>query len=128
MRINRMAATIVQFYLSLRNSIKVYHWNTRSFPRHKATDALVEKLDTHTDSFIEIYIGRHGRQDLATKPITLDVPPLNEKAVIKYLEAARVWLSDKLPTLLHKKDTDLLNIRDEILGEINQTLYLFTLQ
>jgi len=122
-----MAATIVQFYLSLRNSIKVYHWNTRSFPRHKATDDLVAKLDSLTDSFVEIYIGRHGRQDLS-KPMTLDIPPLNEKAVIKYLEAARIWLSDKLPTLLHKHDTDLLNIRDEILGEINQALYLFTLQ
>ena len=127
MRTCRMAATIVQFYLSLRNSIKVYHWNTHSNPRHKATDALIEKLDALTDSFMEIYIGRHGRQDLSAKPMTLDIPPLNEKAVIKYLEAARVWLSDKLPTLLHKKDTDLLNIRDEILGEINQALYLFTL-
>jgi hypothetical protein len=34
-----------------------------------------------------------------------------------------------LPTMLDaKKDTDLLNIRDEILASVNQTKYLLTLK
>lgn len=122
-----MSATIVQFYLSLRNALKVYHWNTTSYPRHKASDAFVENMDKLIDSFVEIYIGRHGRYTPA-KSMTLELPVLNEKAVTKYLAEARTWLSDKLPSMLDKKDTDLLNIRDEMLGEINQALYLFTLQ
>jgi hypothetical protein len=122
-----MSATIVQFYLSLRNAVKIYHWITKSYPRHKATDAFVENMDKLIDRFVEVYIGRHGRKDLS-KIMTLELPILNESAVTKYLAEARAWLSDKLPSLLDKKDTDLINIRDEMLAEINQALYLFTLQ
>ena len=122
-----MSATIVQFYLSLRNAVKIYHWITKSYPRHKATDDFVENMDKLIDRFVEVYIGRHGRKDLS-KTMTLELPILNESAVTKYLAEARTWLSDKLPHMLDKKDTDLINIRDEMLAEINQALYLFTLQ
>jgi hypothetical protein len=37
------------------------------------------------------------------------------------------WLESKLPRMLKKTDTDLLNIRDEILADLNQIKYLFTL-
>jgi len=34
-----------------------------------------------------------------------------------------------MPTMLNaKNDTDLLNIRDEMLGSVNQTKYLLTLK
>jgi len=36
------------------------------------------------------------------------------------------YLQDKLPENLDKKDTDLINIRDEMMGLLNNTLYLFT--
>jgi len=36
-------------------------------------------------------------------------------------------MTTKLPSLLKPTDTDLLNIRDEIIADLNQTLYLFTL-
>ena len=39
------------------------------------------------------------------------------------------YLINELPTMLDtKKDTDLLNIRDEILSSVNQTKYLLTLK
>jgi hypothetical protein len=107
--------------------VKIYHWITKSYPRHKATDDFVENMDELIDRFVEVYIGRHGRKDLS-KTMTLELPILNESAVTKYLAEARTWLSDKLPHMLDKKDTDLINIRDEMLAEINQALYLFTLQ
>ena len=37
------------------------------------------------------------------------------------------WIENDLPTFIRKDETDLINIRDEILGDINKTLYLFTL-
>lgn len=123
-----MSASIIQFYVTLRNGVKVYHWNTKSYPRHKATDQFVENIDKLTDSFVEIYIGRYGREAALGKEMVITLPGFTEKSIIKFFEEARVWLSDKLPKMLSEKDTDLLNIRDEILGEINQTLYLFTLK
>lgn len=123
-----MSAAIIQFYVTLRNAVKVYHWNTKSYPRHKATDQFVENIDKLTDSFVEIYIGRYGREAALGKEMVITLPGFTEKSIIKFFEEARVWLSDKVPKLISEKDTDLLNIRDEILGEINQTLYLFTLK
>jgi len=41
-----------------------------------------------------------------------------------YIQFLQVELCKKLS----KNDTDLVNIRDEMLGELNQLMYLFTLQ
>ncbi len=123
-----MASKVVQFYLTLRNAIKIYHWNTLSYPRHKATDTFVEEFDKLTDSFVEIYIGRYGRDVALGKAMELSLPGLSESKAEEFLDQARVWLSDRLPKLLKPSDTDLLNLRDEMLGLVNQTLYLFTLK
>ena len=123
-----MSSKVVQFYLTLRNAIKIYHWNTTSYPRHKATDEFVQKLDSLTDSFVEIYIGRYGRDVALGKAMELSLPGLSDAKAEAFLDEARVWLSDKLPKLLKSTDTDLLNLRDELLALVNQTLYLFTLK
>ena len=123
-----MASKVVQFYLTLRNAIKIYHWNTLSYPRHKATDTFVADFDRLTDSFVEIYIGRYGRDAALGKAMELSLPGLSESKAEEFLDEARTWLSDRLPKLLKPSDTDLLNLRDEMLGLVNQTLYLFTLK
>jgi len=122
-----MSETIVQFYLILRNATKVYHWNTKSYPRHKASDQFVENMDKLIDRFVEVYIGRYGRDKMLSKDMNLKLPGFTEKTIIAFFEEARIWLATVLPGLLKSQDTDLINIRDEMLGEINQLLYLFTL-
>ena len=122
-----MSAEVIHFFLQLRNTIKLYHWLTLSYPRHKATDQLVEDLDKNSDSFVEVYIGRYGREAKSRKDMNLKLPNLNEKDVVEYLKEARDWLTTDLPNLLKKEDTELLNLRDEVISNINQCLYLFTL-
>ena len=56
---------------------------------------------------------------------------VDDKNIDKVLKNLAKWLSFKLPTLLDMKNYDnseLLNIRDEILSQTNQTLYLFSLE
>ena len=52
-----------------------------------------------------------------------------DNSIVKLLQNFKVWLSNTLPKLLNPSvsNTDLLNIRDDILGEVNKTLYLFSL-
>jgi hypothetical protein len=38
-----------------------------------------------------------------------------------------LFLKKEVPKQLKQHDTDLLNIRDELLSSLNKTLYLFTL-
>ena len=49
-----MSAEILHVLLILRNQVKLYHWQTMSFGRHKATDDLVTSLDANIDKFNQI--------------------------------------------------------------------------
>ena len=55
------------------------------------------------------------------------VKNLSEKQMVKYVKGIIQYLVEDLPKGLKKTDTDLINIRDEMLAEMNQLLYLFTL-
>ena len=122
-----MSGEIVNLMLTLRNQVKIYHWETKNFARHKATDELVDKLDDNIDKFVEVYIGKYGRPNLGGRTSRIMIRNFNDRDAPILLKQAIDWLTSKLPTLLNAKDTDLLNIRDEILSDLNQTLYLFTL-
>ena len=125
-----MSLATIQFFMSLRNAMKIYHWHTKSYARHVASDSFVTKVDALIDRFVEVYMGRYERDPKLISKKTMEVtfPVLNDKKVLNYLQDAIKWLEDELPKGLNKKDTDLFTIRDEILLEINQALYLFTIQ
>jgi hypothetical protein len=115
---------IVSTFFNMREQIKLYHWQTRSFSEHKATDDLIAKLDTNIDTFVEVYMGRYGRPVVRK---TLPVKNLTVTGIRGFITKSGVWLSTKLPGMVKKTDSDLLNIRDEILADLNQIKYLFTL-
>lgn len=115
---------LIHFFLQLRNQIKLYHWQTREYSRHMATDKTVDSLDKLIDQFVEIYIGKYGRP--ASISGTISFVNLTEANAEKFVRSSIKYLQ-KLP-LSSTADTDLLNIRDEITGDLNQLLYLFTLK
>jgi DNA-binding ferritin-like protein len=122
-----MSGEILHVLLILRNQVKLYHWQTMSFSRHKATDDLVTSLDTNIDKFTESYMGRYGRPKMTASTGKIQIYDVNDKRAPQLMKEAIQWLTKSLPKLLSKDDTDLLNIRDEILGDIQQARYLFTL-
>ena len=113
---------IVNFFFNLQFTMKLYHWNTTSYARHKASDNFIEKFLEITDRFVEVYIGRYRVKPLFNN-INTDIAIINDDGIIYLLNKSRDYL-EKLNELI--KDSELLNIRDELLAEINQTLYLFT--
>jgi hypothetical protein len=117
--------SIVTEMLTIRNQIKVYHWQTKSFSRHTATDGLTAKLDELIDTFVETYMGKYGRPKVSG---AIKVSNFSEGAAKSFVAQKRRYLEVELPRKIKPTDTDLLNIRDEILGELNKVLYLFTLQ
>jgi hypothetical protein len=79
------------------------------------------------DQFIEVYIGKYGRSKI--EEFDIKVINLSDKSIIEFLNMAIQKLTVNLPDKINlTMDTDLLNIRDEIIGTINRTLYLFTLE
>jgi hypothetical protein len=122
-----MSAEIIQVLLMLRNQVKIYHWQTHSFARHTASDGLTAQLDTLIDTFVEVYMGKYGRPHITAKYSTIKLHDTHDKTAGRVIEEGIKWMDKDLPKLLKKEDTDLLNIRDEIVAELNKVRYLFTL-
>ena len=120
-----MSADHIHFFLQLRNQIKLYHWQTRIYARHIATDQIIDKLDKNIDSFVEIYIGKYGRPRLAGANASLALQNMTEAGASRLIKAGIKYLA-KI-ALRAGADSDLLNLRDEMVGDLNQLLYLFTL-
>jgi len=122
-----MSATDVNFFFYMREQLKIYHWQTHSYPRHKATDDLLGALDTTIDTYVETYMGKYGRPKMTTATNTIRVQNMNEKTAGRFIHSCIAYLQGPLVKRLKPGDTDLINLRDEMLGELNKILYLFTL-
>ena len=121
-----MSAEMIHLMMTLRNQVKLYHWQTMKYPRHIATDELVGKLDTNIDQFVEVYVGKYGRPKLSGRTSAIRLLNHSDKEATRFIQDAISWMNSELPKKLKKTDTDLLNIRDTIVADLNQTLYLFT--
>ena len=123
----KIKSELVQHFLEMLIVIKVYHWKTYSYAEHKATDELYERLNENIDKFVEVMLGKtESRLDMKGKKIEF-TDPSTKKALKNIVYNYKILLADKMNKYIDiEKDTDLLNIRDEILGNINQFLYLIT--
>ena len=115
---------IVTHLLTIRNQIKLYHWQTKEFARHKATDDLTAALDLNIDAFVESYMGRYGRPMVKG---SIKLHNFSEAAAKAFVAKETKYLEKELPKKIGKGDTDLLNMRDTILGDLTKVSYLFTL-
>ena len=119
--------TVVFFEILLM--VKLFHWKTYSYATHKATDELYGSLNEHMDKFIEVLLGKTGtRINLVNKKSIslIDLSSLDQlKAKVDSFKKYLVSLTNNR-ALSSMNDTDLLNIRDEILGDLNKFLYLLT--
>lgn len=119
---------IVTKFLTYQNQIKILHWQTTSYSEHKTLDGLFGDLGEHIDEFVETFMGKYGRV-VAQTNFNLTLQNYSALTPMDLMNQMAAYLIDELPTMLDaKKDTDLLNIRDEILGSVNQAKYLLTLK
>lgn len=119
-------ATLVSTFLSILNVVKLYHWKTQSYSQHKATDGLYDKLNEHIDSFVEVMLGKDQSRIQFTNTHIPVMDYSNTEDFQKCIQRHRVFLTDLTYTFDPVQDSDLLNIRDEILGDLNQFLYLMS--
>ena len=124
---NAQNSRIVKTFFEILHTIKLYHWKTTSYPQHKATDELHEKLAGQTDRFIEVLLGKtSSRIDMLEHKLTLY--DFDNKQDFKHkLFEFRQFLVDLRQIFPSKKDADLITIRDEMLESVNQFLYMLTL-
>ena len=117
--------------LTLQNQMRVFHWQTQykigSFAQHTAFGTAYETLDPLIDDFIEIYQGKNGAIMASGGTFNITLHNLSDNAE-DFVDEYITYLVKHVPQALEDVDTDLLNIRDEMLGILNQTKYRLKLR
>ncbi len=111
---------LIQFQQQLR----IFHWQTESYAQHKAFGKIYESLDGLVDSFVETYMGKFGRAK-PTLTYHIELKSLNGNVVNDVIDGFIGYLDGMSNENL---STDLLNIRDSILGEVHTLKYLLSLK
>ena len=114
---NGVVATLTE----MLHAIKLHHWRTHDYSVHKATDNLHEALSEQVDSFVEKLLGsKQTRSNLTSLRMkAYNTLPALKRRVEYYKRYLR-----GMPASL---GSDLLNIRDELLGSLNQFSYMLSL-
>jgi len=120
---------IVIMFLQMLNTVKLYHWKTYSHSQHKATDELYTNLNSNIDTFVETMLGKTGGRVNLVKQKTLPLLAIEnindfKKEITQYKNFLINMSKDS--ELNTSSNSDLMNIRDEILGNLNQFTYLLT--
>jgi len=113
--------------LTILNQLKVYHWQTTSYAQHKALGKAYDALNDLIDQYIEVYMGKYGRIEAKGGSTTVDLFNTDQLPVDGFVNNAIEYLVNlEIPD--QNADTDLMNIRDEMLAELNKLKYLLTLE
>jgi len=112
--------------MQMQNQYKILHWQTISFSQHKSFDEIVSSLSGHIDEFIETYMGKYGRV-IAAGTFNITLANYKDTDFIALTDSYINFMINLSNMLDTSKDSDLLNIRDEILASLNQLKYLLTL-
>jgi len=121
-----MEQDLISFFLQTQSQLKVLHWQTTSYARHMAYGRIYDNIQSPIDSFIEIYQGKYKRIKVDTG---IKLTNINEENSNQFVDSVISVLTNDLPSILdNKNDSDLLNIKDEILAEFNILKYLLSLK
>jgi hypothetical protein len=110
----------------VQNQFRIYHWQTKSYAHHKSFGKIYEILDEAIDKLLETYFGKYGRA-YATENFNITLNNLVDGSGVTLANQTIDFLMGEFPKSIKSTDTDLLNIRDEIVGDLNRLKYLLTL-
>ena len=104
--------------------VKLHHWNTKSYSQHKATDELYERMNEKMDRFAEVYMGKDRKRVISWNKHMHRMYGDFENNMHTFRE----FLINLDRCLDPTRDSDLLSIRDDLLADVNQFLYLYALR
>lgn len=116
----------IKICMSLEIYTRMHHWNTTNYALHRATDKFIDILIEIMDKFVEVYIGLYNVRP-SFNQIRVDNCCLTDIDDKKYIEILSSYVELIRGLTLDITKNELLNIRDELLSEMNKTKYLLSL-
>ena len=122
-----MKEEIILKLVQIQNQFRFLHWQTFGDAKHRAYGAIYDNLGDLMDMFAEVMMGKYGRPEFESEFSIMfqDIKVIN---IQNFLDGITEFLVDMTDQLDSRYDTDLLNLRDEMLAEINKLKYLLTLK
>jgi hypothetical protein len=122
-----MKEELILKLVQIQNQFRFLHWQTFSYSKHKAYNKIYNNLGDLIDTFTETMMGKYGRPEFDSE-FSLMFQDISSLTIQNFMDGITEFLVNMTNELDSLTDTDLLNVRDEILGEINRLKYLLTLK
>jgi len=117
--LNKVAMNLLNHQIVM----KLFHFQTELYGAHKASDGYLEKFANTMDKFLEIAQGIYGR--LTIKKFKLEGSSHTDDNIMKHIEGIIALLRTGIDDVLDNY-TDLINVRDELVGDAEQLKYLLS--
>ena len=106
---------------------KFLHWQTFGDAKHRLYGEIYDGLGDLIDEFTETMMGKYGRVEFDPE-FSIMFQDIKSLSVQNFMDGITEFLVGMTDLLDSRYDTDLLNIRDEMLGLINKSKFLITLK
>jgi len=117
---------IIHAVLEINAQLKLFHWQTFSYAQHKALDKIGKSLSNTFDKLVETLLGRY--RNFEYRPLSIQLEPYsNENLIVKIEQYIKLFVQNEC-AIINKQDSDVQNIIEEILADLNQLKYLLTLE
>ena len=117
--LNRLCMNLLNHQIVM----KLYHFQTKIYGAHKASDAYISKYADTLDRFLEVAQGIYGKVTL--KKYSLAGSSHTDDNIIKHINGMISYWRTKINDVLDNY-TDLINIRDELVADAEQLKYLLS--
>ena len=122
-----MQVEIIENMMKMQQQVKMLHWQTTSYSQPQAFGGIYDELNDLIDKFVEVCMGKHGRPRLTDGVMNIEIIDIDELSIDDYVNSCVDFLIS-LNDVYETTDSDLLNIRDEMMAEFNKLKYLLTLK
>ena len=122
-----MKEEIILKLVQIQNQFRFLHWQTMGDSKHRAYGDIYDSLGENMDKFAESMMGKYGRPEFDSE-FSIMFQDISTLSVQNFMDGITEFLVGMVDQLDSRYDTDLLNIKDEMLGDINKLKYLLTLK
>lgn len=122
-----MREDVILKLVQIQNQFRFLHWQTTADAKHRAYGDIYDTLGGLLDDFAEACMGKHGRFEFGEEfsIVFQDITVLNLQ---NFIDSITEFLISFNEIYDREMDSDLLNLRDEMLLKVNKLKYLLTLK
>jgi len=120
---------MVNRILYVQAQTKLLHWQTFSVNQHKNLDKFHKDFLALSDQLVEVVAGKYGRPKLSGDECCINIQNYrhHEEGMTSYMCYLYELFSTEIKSCFDKnKDSEILNIIDEIVASIDHYTYLFS--